>query len=98
MSTPQFAQPVIIKGKPYVIETDEFGGPSSDNPSAPIGASRIIDISNEKAPKVVSNVRLEVHMPQNQDAVAGDTKPFLGSQYRSEERRVGKECRSRWSP
>src|ERR1051326_7924907 len=28
---------------------------------------------------------------------AGDVPPLLGT-YRSEERRVGKECRSRWSP
>ena len=27
----------------------------------------------------------------------GNTIPFI-SRYRSEERRVGKECRSRWSP
>ena len=24
--------------------------------------------------------------------------PWVGEQFRSEERRVGKECRSRWSP
>ena len=28
-------------------------------------------------------------------AITGDT---VGDPYRSEERRVGKECRSRWSP
>ena len=28
----------------------------------------------------------------------GDTLLILGNEARSEERRVGKECRSRWSP
>lgn len=51
MSTPQSTIPVTIKGKPYVIESDEFGP----------GASRIIDISDETNPFVVSNLRLEVH-------------------------------------
>jgi hypothetical protein len=51
MSTPQATIPVTIDGKPYVIESDEFGP----------GASRIIDISDETDPFVVSNLRLEVH-------------------------------------
>ena len=33
---------------------------------------------------------------QGQDGLSGDEHPFLVC--RSEERRVGKECRSRWSP
>ncbi|HVE64098.1 MAG TPA: hypothetical protein VNB94_09880, partial [Mycobacteriales bacterium] len=84
-STPQFALHVTIKGKPYVIETDEFGGtpPTQGGPIGSIGAARIIDISDEQVPKVVSNLRLEVHMPGNQAlfAAEGDPKPFLGGPY-----------------
>ena len=31
-------------------------------------------------------------------AACGGPRAFTQGQYRSEERRVGKECRSRWSP
>jgi hypothetical protein len=51
MTTPQSTVPITVDGHPFVIESDEFGP----------GASRIIDISNEKEPFIVSNLRLEVH-------------------------------------
>lgn len=51
MSTPQSTVPITIDGRPFVIESDEFGP----------GASRIIDISDETTPFIVSNLRLEVH-------------------------------------
>ena len=35
---------------------------------------------------------------KNPSANAGDTGSIPGPGRRSEERRVGKECRSRWSP
>ena len=38
----------------------------------PGGAGRIIDISDEKAPKVVSDIRLEVNQPENRAEIAGD--------------------------
>lgn len=81
-STPQFAIPITVKGKPYLIETDEFGGPSTTG-DGPIGAARIIDISNEKAPAVVSNLRLQVHQPEAQARFAadGDTVPIFGGPY-----------------
>ena len=34
----------------------------------------------------------------NMDTACVELKFFDGSMIRSEERRVGKECRSRWSP
>jgi hypothetical protein len=37
-----------------------------------VGAARIIDISDERKPFVVSNIRLEVHQKQNRPAIAGD--------------------------
>src|SRR5205814_3908521 len=38
------------------------------------GAARIIDISDEKSPFVVSKLKLEIHMPENDDAFQGDTQ------------------------
>jgi hypothetical protein len=77
----QHTIPVKIAGKPYVIFVDEAG--SGGNNTAGYAAScaaklpawpmaRIIDISNEAAPKVVSRLALEIHDPKNCDAVAPD--------------------------
>ena len=65
-SIPQVAIPITIKGKPFLVEVDEFGGLSQ------VGAARIIDISDETKPKVISNLRLEVHQPENFETVADD--------------------------
>lgn len=60
----QNALPVTIKGKKYVVEVDEFSrSVTSYDPASPVGAARIIDVSNEKKPRVVSNLRLEVNQP-----------------------------------
>ena len=37
-----------------------------------MGAARIIDISDERRPHVVSNIRLAVHQPENRAAIAAD--------------------------
>jgi hypothetical protein len=66
MSIPQNALPITIKGHPYVVEIDEFGAQSA------VGAGRIIDIGDETAPKVISNLRLEVHQPENFAAQEND--------------------------
>jgi hypothetical protein len=66
MSIPQNAIPITIKGHPYVVEIDEFGAQSE------VGAGRIIDIADERNPRVVSNLRLEVHQPENFPAQAND--------------------------
>lgn len=73
VSTPQNATPFTRDGREYVLETDEFG--SGKN----IGAARIIDISNEKKPFVVSNLRLEVNKGE-QTEDPGDDQPFQGYQ------------------
>ena len=47
-------------GKEYVVFVDELGN----------GAARMIDISDESAPKVVSKMKLEVQMPEHADRAA----------------------------
>lgn len=66
ISIPQNAIPVTIKGHPYVIEIDEFGTLSK------VGAGRIIDIGDETQPKVISELRLEVHNPEHFAKIGGD--------------------------
>jgi hypothetical protein len=75
MTIPQYPIPVTIKGKPYIIEVDEYstdpnGNTTSNGPR--VGAARIIDISDERKPFVVSNIRLAVHQPENRAQIAGD--------------------------
>ncbi|HVT34163.1 MAG TPA: hypothetical protein VHE37_01160 [Nevskiaceae bacterium] len=53
-STGQHSIPVSWNGKPYLVFVDEGGN----------GAARIIDISDETAPVVVSKLKLEIHMPE----------------------------------
>ena len=66
MSIPQNAIPVTIDDHRYVVEIDEFG--SLDE----VGAGRIIDIDDETKPRVISNLRLEVHQPENFERLSGD--------------------------
>jgi hypothetical protein len=77
LSIPQVAIPVTIHGHPFIAEIDEFsvgssGGslPAANGPR--VGAARMIDIENEKAPRVVSAIRLQVHQPENRGKLAGD--------------------------
>ena len=73
---PQVAHPITIGGRPYLAEIDEFSSAEDDDSTAAngpkVGAARIIDIADEKAPKVVSNIRLAVHQPENRAAIADD--------------------------
>lgn len=78
MTIPQNAIPITIKGRPYVVEVDEYSS-SSDGGDVivaahgdKVGAARIIDISDETRPFVVSDLRLEVHQPGNRAAIADD--------------------------
>ncbi len=72
---PQNAIPFKRDGKPYVLEVDEYSGGSTTrgdrNPDA-VGAARIIDISDETKPRVVSNLRLQVNQPAEHAAAAND--------------------------
>ncbi len=74
MSIPQNAIPVTIDGNPYLVEIDEFGTLEA------VGAGRLIDISDEANPRVVSNLRLDVHQPENFDAISGDAGATNGLQ------------------
>jgi hypothetical protein len=74
MSIPQNAIPVTIDDHPYVVEIDEFGTLSE------VGAGRIIDIADETKPRVISNLRLEVHQPENFDRISGDPAAGQGLQ------------------
>ena len=73
---PQVGHPVTIRGRPYVVEIDEFASEEGDDSVASngpkVGAARIIDIADERAPRVVSNIRLAVHQRENRAAIAND--------------------------
>jgi hypothetical protein len=76
LTIPQVAQPVTIDGRHYLVEIDEFSGTeTTTGPAAngsKVGAARIIDIEDETKPRVVSNIRLQVHQPQNREEIGGD--------------------------
>ena len=72
-SLPQNAMPFTSKGKPYVLEFDEFNGATLALGSPDdIGAARIIDISDERRPRVISNLRLEVNQPAEHAKYSND--------------------------
>lgn len=58
VSTPQTSDPITIDGHPYLLEMDEFA--AGDR----VGAARILDMADETKPKVISNIRLEVHQAE----------------------------------
>jgi hypothetical protein len=66
-SIPQVPQPFTRNGRDYLLEVDEFANFSlaagADQASAPVGAARIIDVTNPRRPVVVSHLRLQVHQP-----------------------------------
>ncbi|MEK6229530.1 MAG: hypothetical protein AABM31_09445, partial [Actinomycetota bacterium] len=76
LTIPQVAIPVTIRGRPYLVEIDEFSGTDSSTGTAAngsrVGAGRIIDIADERAPKVVSDIRLAVHQPEHRPELAND--------------------------
>ncbi len=68
-SIPQVAEPITIRGRKYLLEVDEFANFRNDQPTvydadAKVGAARLIDIDDEKHPRVVSNIRLQVNQPK----------------------------------
>jgi hypothetical protein len=78
--------PVTYHRRPHLIFTDETGAGPLDQVAAgraeacargmhPFGFARIIDISDEKKPKTISKLRLEVHDPANCHVVINDFPP-----------------------
>src|SRR5205807_2640369 len=62
ISIPQNVIPITIKHHKYLIEFDEFSSNAFQyDPESSVGAARIIDIGNERHPKVVSRIRLAAH-------------------------------------
>jgi hypothetical protein len=77
---PQNAIPFTRDGKPYLLEIDEFSSNGEGSVAlhgSMVGAGRIIDISDETQPAIVSNLRLEVHEPENRDLIANDPGAML---------------------
>ena len=74
VTIPQAALPVTIGGRPYLVEMDEFSyeGDRIAANGTTVGAGRIIDLSDETDPRVVSDLRLEVHDPAVRPSLAGD--------------------------
>ncbi|MDX6273393.1 MAG: hypothetical protein QOJ92_603 [Frankiales bacterium] len=60
VGTPQYAEPFTQHGHKFLMEIDEYGSGVS------VGAGRILDMTNEKSPKVISNMRLQVNQEANQ--------------------------------
>ncbi|WP_373091946.1 LVIVD repeat-containing protein [Zhongshania sp.] len=79
---PQSAMPFTRNGKAYLLEIDEYSSNEPGNNALVashgkfVGAGRIIDITDETKPWVVSNLRLAVHEPENRDTIANDPGAF----------------------
>jgi hypothetical protein len=80
VSIPQNALPITIDGRHYLFEIDEFAGRGvpSNEPDAPVGAARIIDIEDERNPFVVSTIKLEVHLAEHRDDLVNEGLPYIG--------------------
>jgi hypothetical protein len=69
----------LSKGRSYILFTDEMGAGGIGGSKAacaqnlpPFGFARILDIADPANPKLVSQLKLEVHEPANCGAVAPD--------------------------
>ena len=73
-SIPQNALPFTRDGHPYILEIDEYneGTLNPDGNPDNVGAARIIDIANEKSPRIVSNLRLQIDQPKEHAEFGGD--------------------------
>lgn len=77
----QSSYPITYGGKPYLFSWAEASGnlfltdACATNLPANFGAARILDISDEKNPKEVSQLKLEVHDPKNCAVFKADRGP-----------------------
>jgi hypothetical protein len=79
VTIPQVAIPVTIGGRPFAVEVDEFSAGEDGEATQHgirVGAARIIDLADEANPKVVSNLRLDVHQPEHREAIRDDPGTF----------------------
>ena len=79
----QNPEPIVIKGKPYILFTDESAGRAADCAQGfpAYGLARIIDISDEKKPTIVSKLALETHDPANCNTTLADLVNYPGFAY-----------------
>ena len=68
-SPPLTTMPFTVRGRPYLMEVDEYTAllPLAGPDLRKVGGVRIIDISDEKRPVVVSDIRLRVHLASNRE-------------------------------
>ncbi len=79
-SIPQNAIPFTKDGKPYILEIDEYNASTLNTGSADdVGAARIIDISDERAPQSIANLRLEVNQPAEHAKASAEDPGGRGS-------------------
>jgi hypothetical protein len=82
VAVPQNTAPMTIGGRRLLLEFDEFGFRfSTISPPDTVGGARIIDISDESHPQVVSNLRLEVNQPAAHEAADRDPSPLPFSEF-----------------
>jgi hypothetical protein len=75
VTIPQNAIPIRIHHSRYLLEFDEYAFRFSTlAPPDTVGAARLIDITDERHPRVVSNLRLQVDQPagHHEAVAAGD--------------------------
>lgn len=70
LSIPQAAEPFTRNGHHYLLEVDEYANfnpsdPNLNQVAAPVGAARIVNVDDPRRPRVVSDIRLQVHQPWN---------------------------------
>jgi hypothetical protein len=75
----QNALPITIKGKAYVLFSDEGGPGTCAGGRSAAGFPRLIDVSDPKNPKTVAKLQLDIHDPAYcADALAAPIAPTTG--------------------
>ena len=80
VSIPQNSQAFTSGGHRYLLEFDEFAfrfNPATIANKA--GATRIVNIDNPSAPRIVSDLRLAVQLPANHQLASSDPTPLGNS-------------------
>lgn len=85
-STSQYPILITYRGKDYLMINDELGSGACDDPKKPQwGYARILDLSDEKKPTLVSLIKTEAQDPKNCQAAGsaeGSTSGFgVGTHY-----------------